>query len=336
MSWRYGRWSAEHALPLGDLERAGVGDRVNAGDVIAAGVLLAAATRVTGARRLGLDASDLGRVLRVPLGVEVAAGTVLARTGRRFARALTAPHAGRLLHVTADGDVYIASIVGRWVVRSTLDGEVTRSDDAAVTVEGDAWCLEGLAAYGPDAAGELTALVDSPSGDLAPSRLDVRLGGRIVVGGARISAEAVTRAHACGIAGLVAGAVPAAGIRVVYGETAGAWGFATRDDRPTVLCLLGFGSATLPREIYDPLVALAGSRAAIHTATARLFVFAPADVGDLDRQAPPVALAADYAGVRVADQHCEPAGETTFRSEVRAAALRCGGELVPAGNVRRR
>src|SRR4029077_13223986 len=48
---------------------------------------------------------------------------------------------------------------------------------------------------------------------------------------------------------------------------------------PTVLCLRGFGSAVLPRAVFEPFVALAGARAAIHTASARLFVFSTADIG---------------------------------------------------------
>jgi hypothetical protein len=223
----------------------------------------------------------------------VVAGTVLLRVGRLFARSVTAPIAGRLLHVTVDGDLYIAPVVDRWIVRATLDGVVSRSDDAIVEIEGEAWCLQGAAAYGPDAIGELTLGVDRPNADLAPTRIDVRLAGRIIVGGARISAEVITRAHACGIAGLVAGGVPPAGLRVVYGDTVTASGSPSRDDRPTVLCLMGFGSGGLPPAVYKPFAEFAGARAAIHTASARLFVFSTADIGRAETTAPDVARGGD-------------------------------------------
>jgi hypothetical protein len=271
--------------------------------------------------------------MHVAIGSDVARGTVLARTVRRFARVVNAPIDGRLLHVTADGDLYVAPIAGRWVVRSTLDGAVTRSDDGCVSVEGAAWCLGGLAAYGPDAVGELALGVDAAGDELRPARIDVRLGGRILVGGARIAAEAITRAHACGVSGLVAGAAPAAGLRVVFGETTSARGTVTRADGPTVLCLAGFGSAPLPREIFAPLAELAGSRAAIHTASARLFVFAPADAGDFALEPPALALAADFGAVRALAATCAPAGEATFASEVTAEAVRCADEVLPAANV---
>src|SRR5213593_72654 len=334
MAWRYERWTADHRLPIGVVQRPDVGERVNAGDVIATGVGLGTASRLLGARRIGVPPGDLERALRVPVGSEVRAGTVLARTGRRFARAVTAPGDGRVLHVTADGDLYFAPIVDHWVVRSTLDGEVTRSDDARITVEGEAWCLPGVAAYGPDAVGEIVLGVESPLEDLAPSRVDVRLGGRIVIAGARAVPEVITRGHACGVAGFVAGAAPAAGLRLVFGAGVSAAGAPSRDDRPTVLCLMGFGTAPLPREVFRLLTTLAGSRAAIHTASARLFVFAPADAADAPGDPLQVGLAGDYGGVRTISDGCAGAGEVAFPSELRAGALRCDGDVLPAANVR--
>lgn len=312
MTWRSERWSADHTLPIGVTRRAQVGELVRAGDIIAAGAVLAGALRVPGARRLGLSPADFARELRARVGSDVAARTVLARVGRRFPRSVTAPIDGRLLHVTVDGDLYIAPIVDRWTVRATLDGVVSRSDDAVVEIEGEAWCLQGAAAYGPDAIGELTVGVDEPDADLSPARIDVRLSGRIIVGGARVSAEAITRAHACGVAGLVAGGVPPAGLRVVYGDAVTASGSPSRDDRPTVLCLLGFGSARLPKAVYEPFAALAGARAAIHTASARLFVFSTVAIGRSE-PSPDVALREDRP---VTARPVEPAESETDASEV--------------------
>lgn len=325
MTWRRERWTADHPLPIGVTKRAQVGELVRAGDVIAAGATLAAALRIPGARHLGLSPEDFDRELRVRVGSDVVAKGVLARVGRRFARSVTAPIDGRLLHMTVDGDLYIAPIVDRWTVRATLDGVVARSDDAVVEVEGEAWCLQGAAAFGPNAIGEITLGVDGPEADLVPTRIDVRLAGRIIVGGARVSAEVITRAHACGVAGLVAGGVPPAGLRVVYGDTVTAAGSPSRDDRPTVLCLMGFGSAVLPRAVFEPFAALAGARAAIHTASARLFVFSTADIGRTEAPSPdvtvrgegPAAYApgeradADVAGREDDEQPAQTDGELT-------------------------
>jgi hypothetical protein len=332
MTWRRERWSADHPLPIGVTKRAQIGELVRAGDVIAAGATLAAALRVPGARHLGLSPEDFDRALRVRVGSDVVAKAVLARVGRRFARSVTAPIDGRLLHMTVDGDLYIAPIVDRWTVRATLDGVVARSDDAVVEVEGEAWCLQGAAAFGPNAIGEITLGVDGPEADLAPTRIDVRLAGRIIVGGARVSAEVITRAHACGVAGLVAGGVPPAGLRVVYGDTVTAAGSPSRDDRPTVLCLMGFGSAVLPRAIFEPFAALAGARAAIHTASARLFVFSTADIGRAETPSPDVTVRGEgpaaYAPAERADADIEE------REGDHEQPAQTDGELTPSASDR--
>ncbi|MEP6693734.1 MAG: hypothetical protein ABJB39_03730 [Chloroflexota bacterium] len=333
MPWRYGQWSAEHPLPLGASERAVEGQLIHAGDVVASGTTYGTPVRIKGARQLGLAPDDLARVMRVPVGGAVERKTVIARTGRRFARAVSSPIAGRVIHQRADGDLYIAPVVGRWAVRSTLDGEVTRSDDGCVTVEGSAWALQGVAAYGPDAIGEIALAVDGPSAEIHPSRIDVRMRDRIVIGGARATAESITRAYACGVAAVVAGAAPAGGLRVVYGDEATASGTVSGPDAPTVLCLIGFGIAPLPREVFAPFVALVGARAAVHTASARLFVFAPENVGDFAQGAPSLALSNDWLGARPIDEHLSLAGLTRFASEIEADAVSAPDGPVPIANV---
>ncbi|MEX2046928.1 MAG: hypothetical protein WEE03_07170 [Chloroflexota bacterium] len=333
MAWLYRRHSADHPLALGASERVAEGQEVHAGDVLAAGTTYGTPLKIAGARRLGVVPADLARVMRVRVGGEVERRTVVARTGRRFARAVSSPIAGRVIHQRADGDLHIAPIVGRWIVRSTLDGEVTRSDDACVTVEGSAWALQGVAAFGPDAIGEVSLAVDAPDDELQPSRIDVRMQGRILIGGARATAESITRAHACGVAAVVAGAAPASGLSVVYGEAATASGAVTGPDAPTVLCLIGFGVAPLPREVFMPLVALSGVRAAVHTASARLFVFAPEDAGDFARNAPSLALANDWLGARPMDEHLSQSGVTRFPSEIEAEAFATSDGPVPVANV---
>lgn len=333
MPWRYWRWSADHPLPLGASERAAEGQEVRAGDVLAAGTTYGTPVRVAGARRLGVAPGDLGRVMRVPVGGDVERRTVIARTGRRFARAVSSPIAGRVIHQCADGDLYVAPVVGRWAMRSTLDGQVSRSDDACVTVEGSAWALQGVAAYGPNAIGEIALAVEAPADELRPSRIDVRLRDRILIGGARATAESITRAHACGVAAIVAGAAPAGGLRAVYGDEATASGATTGPEAPTVLCLIGFGTAPLPREVFTPLVALVGARAAVHTASARLFVFAPENAGDFAQNAPSLALSDDWLGARPLEEHLSLAGVARFASEIEAEAVATKDGPVPVANV---
>jgi hypothetical protein len=246
---------------------------------------------------------------------------------------VTAPVDGRLIHRSHEGDFYVAPITGSWTVRAAMDGTVVRSDDATVSVEGSAWGLRGVAAYGPDAFGELALGVDAPVDELLPGRVDVRRHDTILIGGARIAAEVITRAHACGVAGLVAGAAPAGGLRVVYGEEVTASGGPTVEDRPTVLCLLGFGTGPLPTAVYLPLVAFTGKRAAIHVGSAHLFVFAPEALLDASNEAPALVLAGDFGGVRPLEGETSLTGVTRFASDAFCEGLATRDGVVPLPNV---
>jgi hypothetical protein len=132
---------------------------------------------------------------------------------------------------------------------------------------------------------------------------------------------------------VVAGAAPAGGLRVVYGDEATASGATTGPEAPTVLCLIGFGTAPLPREVFAPLVALAGARAAVHTASARLFVFAPETAGDFAQNAPSLALSDDWLGARPLDENLALAGVTRFASEIEAESVATKDGPVPVANV---
>ena len=82
-----------------------------------------------------------------------------------------------------------------------------------------------------------------------------------------------------------------------------------------------------------PLVALVGARAAVHTASARLFVFAPESAGDFARNAPSLALSDDWLGARPMDEHLVLAGVTRFASEIEAEAVSTVDGPVPVANV---
>jgi hypothetical protein len=128
--------------------------------------------------------------------------------------------------------------------------------------------------------------------------------------------------------------VPAAGLRVVFGDDAGARSTPIRGDVPTVLCLVGFGTAALPAQLFAPLAALAGARAAVHTASARLFVFAAPNAIETARSSPSLSLSADWGAVRTLDGPTAQSDEVTFPSEVVAPAVRINDGPTPAANVR--
>ena len=72
--------------------------------------------------------------------------------------------------------------------------------------------LRGAFAAGSPAAGVLELATD-PFGDLRPGGIDVGRAGSILVVGARIDAEALTRARAMGVRGIVVASLPGKDLR---------------------------------------------------------------------------------------------------------------------------
>lgn len=298
MRWTFAEWRSELQLPFGASWLAESEALVGAGEVVARGTSYRTTRRIAAAKLLRCPPEGVRALLRVGVGDMVRAGSLLARAGRRFARAIVAPEDGRLVHVDANGDLHVASVRGGWEVRAPIDGRVTRADPRVVAIEGASWALEGLAGYGPDRAGPLAIAVGSSDEELAPSRLAVELRASILVGGRRASGEALTRAHAVGVSGVVTAAVSFRSLVTIYGENVSAFGHPTLDDLPTVLVLGAFGRAPFPGAVFAALRELAGARAAIDTRNARLHVFAP------ERASVPVApsleLEEDLSGARLA------------------------------------
>jgi hypothetical protein len=72
---------------------------------------------------------------------------------------------------------------------------------------------------------------------------------------------------------------------------------------------MGFGSAVLPRAVYEPFGALAGARAAIHTGSARLFVFSTANIGRAETRSPDVVMGEGPAAYAPVDRSVADAGQ---------------------------
>lgn len=297
MIWRHGNWRSELRLPFGISHLVREGTTVRAGDVVARGTRYRGTRRVPAARVLGCRPEEVAGLLRVDIGDEIKRGTVLARPKGRFRRGIIAGDEGRLVHVSANGDLYVGTVRQQWAVHSTLDGVVMRVDGHSIVVEGAAWALDGIAGYGASRAGTLTFSVKRADQEIRPSRVDVGVSERILIGGARVSGEALARAHAVNVAGVVVASVSFTALRAIYGEDVSAFGSPGLQEVPTLLVLSAFGTAFFPEALFTAMQPLAGSLAAIDTHAARLYVFAPAEASS-PMELPRPALEPDLAGVR--------------------------------------
>jgi hypothetical protein len=189
---------ARFALPPGDRPLVEAGTPVTAGDVL-----------LEHLRDRRIDEIEV----RAGEGDRPVAGTRWAPLpGRRHpAHDLE----GELLTPLPRGKGHWRLVTGqhRDAVESPLSGEVTAvRPGAEIRVRAAGPALRGALAAGTAARGRLELATD-PFGELRPGGIDVGRAGSILVVGARIDAEALTRARAMGVRGIVVATLPGKELR---------------------------------------------------------------------------------------------------------------------------
>jgi hypothetical protein len=258
-------------LPPGAEAMVHVGSHVRPDLVLATHRPPEAPLRVPIAARLRRSPQAGRTAMRAMPGATIAAADLLAGDGRREVRA---PAGGILLgYDEADGSALIAPFGPPRPVVGHVRGEVVRVDDAGIDIRLPAALLDGVGGSGEAVHGELQVAVREPGDELRAAAIDARATGRIVVGGSRASAEALTRARAMGVAGIVLGGVLDKELRDFEaigrrrseaGGPAEAFG---------LLLVEGFGKVGLDPQLFAWFVRHAGREASLFGADARLYVY---------------------------------------------------------------
>ncbi|MDQ3491846.1 MAG: hypothetical protein M3452_01115 [Chloroflexota bacterium] len=238
----------------------GAADRpsVAAGDVVKVGDVLFERTRdVHLARSSGVTGGELLPGAPVDPGSHVASATARrrVRSGDR-ATVLFRDAEGSLRLAVGRASDQEQSVVGGLV-------EVVDGRGIAIRAEGDG--LPGAIGWGRSVRGPLLLAVSTSDGDLRASAIDVAAAGSIVVAGARVDIEAITRARALGVRGIVCGGLMGKELRQL--EASEARQRASLHPPPpfAVLVLDGYGRRPIPGPAWDALSAAAGREVSLLT-----------------------------------------------------------------------
>ena len=198
-----------HIVPLPALAEpaVAVGAEVQPGDELARAVRPTLALSLPMARPLRRKGAEVVDLLTVGPGTLVRANQRLARAGNREVRAPS--EALFLAYEPGSGSARLLPLEPADAVRSDVRGIVMEVTDRSVTIAVPAVVVSGAGGTGPSVSGALSILVDDPEAPLEPTLIDADLAGRIIVAGSWASAEAITRARAVGVAGVMVGSLHA-------------------------------------------------------------------------------------------------------------------------------
>jgi hypothetical protein len=202
----------ERVLPIAGEVLLDVGDRVEADTVVARAAGQGRLRPVHVARQLDILPAEVTGAMVVTEGARVVAGEVIARTRGLFglfAASCRAPAAGTVVAISDHtGQVLLEEPADPLAVAAFLPGIVADVHPRrGVTVTGWAARVAGVFGVGGERSGELQMAVGRPEADLDGAALAGDLDGKVLVGGASVTADALARAADRGAAGVITGGI---------------------------------------------------------------------------------------------------------------------------------
>ncbi len=259
-------------LPVGANVLVEVGHRVEPAEVLAnrrppgGGTSLPVAARL---RRPPAEAADL---LTVRPGALLSRGDPIAADGR--GREVLATEACLFLgYDRDDGTALVAPLESEEPVIGHVRGEVASVTPDGIEIRVGGAMIAGVGGTGGAVHGEIVLAVDDPADELRAGAIDVGTAGRIILGGARASAETLTRARAMGAAGIVLGGVLDKELRDFEATQARRQRSGGANGDFAVMMLEGFGKVGIERELFTWFRDQAGRTASLFGSDARLYVY---------------------------------------------------------------
>jgi hypothetical protein len=224
------------------------------------------------ANLLGVAADEVNDYLSVKVGSSVQRDQVIAESKpfiKWFKTEVRAPITGTLESVsTVTGQALMREPARSLDVLAYVDGRVVDVHPGqGVTVETECSLVQGIFGIGGETWGPLIMGVESPRDVLTPSQLTGEMAGKIVIGGAFLSAATLQRAKEVGIAGLVAGGLHDKDLRELLGYDLGVAITGTERVGFTLILTEGFGTIPMAAKTFSLLKAHVGQKASISGAT---------------------------------------------------------------------
>jgi hypothetical protein len=262
----------ERRLPLKGEVLVRAGDAVEADTVVARTELPGNVQTINLAAKLSVDPAKVPETLVRPLGSAVRAGEVVASANTLFGlmkHTAIAPVNGTLesvSHITGQLilreppiPVEVTAFV-QGVVAEVLAGE-------GVIVEARGAFLQGIFGVGGETQGEIVVVASDPAADLTADLLRPEHRGKVVVGGAYVSYEALMRARELGVAAVVVGGFDDRDLRQLLGRDLGVAITGSEELGLTLVLTEGFGRIAMAERTWKLLVGNAGASASVSGAT---------------------------------------------------------------------
>jgi hypothetical protein len=292
------RYHTRRLLPISGDVLVKVGDKVEAHQVVARTFMPGDITPLNMAKLLSMPPADVPQCMLKKEGEKVAVGEILARTKGIFGMMRTeykSPAAGTIEAISSvTGQVILRGEPSPLQVRAYLTGTVTEIiPNEGCVVAADIAFVQGIFGIGGETFGPLRMACTSQDQELTAGRIQASMKGSIIVGGARVTHEAITRAKAEGVAAIVSGGIDDEDLEKFLGYSVGVAITGSEQVGLTLIITEGFGEIAMAERTFNLLKSFEGSEAAVNGATQiragvlRPEIVIPLDVNIASAEAPP-------------------------------------------------
>ncbi len=259
-------------LPIAGDVKVSVGDTVAATDVVAETFMPGNVAPLNIANLLSMPPADIPDCMLKQIGDPVAVDELLAETNGIFGffkascRSRTAGTIETISEVT--GQVIIRGEPLPVQVSAYVAGKVVEVlEGEGVVIESDVAFVQGIFGIGGETVGPVVMACESPEIELTPDKITDEMAGKVVIGGGRMTGEAVARAIEVGCAAVISGGLDDADLRDILGYDLGVAITGSETIGLTLVVTEGFGEIAMAERTYRLLAELVGHEASVNGTT---------------------------------------------------------------------
>lgn len=264
--------SSRRILPIPGDVLVKVGDRVTSQQIVAQTFMPGDVTPINIANQISVAPSEVPACMLFEAGDEIQTGDTLARSNGIFGffksetKAKTAGTIESISHVT--GQVILRGAPLPIQVRAYQAGIVKEViPNQGVVIESEVSFLQGILGIGGEAYGTIQLACQNSQDRLEASLLNESMRGKIIIGGARMTGEAVKRGIEIGVAAIISGGMDDEDLKEILGYDLGVAVTGSENIGTTLIITEGFGDIAMADRTFKLFKECEGSEAAVNGTT---------------------------------------------------------------------
>ena len=245
-------------LPINGKVLPKVDDHVLSTDVVAETFMPGDIYPINISTRLSIPPSDLLECVKVKIGDEISVGDIIAETKGifgMFKSVLKSPYKGTVETISdVTGQIILRGKPHPVSISAFTPGKVVKIiKDQGVAIESNISLIQGIFGIGGEAFGKIKLACKNPDETLDSEKINHDMKGSIIVGGSRITSEAVKKAIKIGAVGLVSGGIDDQDLKEILGYDLGVAITGAEKIGITIIITEGFGNIAMANRTFKLL-----------------------------------------------------------------------------------